>query len=183
MSGAVSAGWVPSLREQLPISPHNAALGLRFQKPPLFVHAVSDPVHQQHIADSVGERCVPGGGQRREEGLVDPWQLAPKVGLQVMDGETPLALLPEEDRLHLCGPASRSWSGGVLPLPLPDGSRLCILNPRHQKRRNKVTLMEEITHSFLNHKPTKITLGGGMVEVRDFDASEKRKPTVRVQQR
>lgn len=102
--------------------------------------------------------------------LLDPWQLAPKVGLRVMDGETALALLPEEDRLHLCGPASRSWSGGVFPLPLPDGSRLCILNPRHQKRRNKVTLMEEITHNFLNHKPTKITLWGGTVEVRDFDA-------------
>ncbi|MGB9454479.1 MAG: ImmA/IrrE family metallo-endopeptidase [Bryobacteraceae bacterium] len=103
--------------------------------------------------------------------LLDPWQLAPKVGLRVMDGDTALALLPEEDRLHLCGPASRSWSGGVLPLPLPDGSRLCILNPRHQKRRNKITLMEEITHSFLHHKPTKITLRGGTVEVRDYDAT------------
>jgi hypothetical protein len=102
--------------------------------------------------------------------LLDPWQLAPKVGLCVMDGEKALALLPEEDRLHLCGPASGSWSGGVLPRPLPDGRRLCILNPRHQKRRNKVTLMEEITHNFLNHKPTKITLQGGTVEVRDFDA-------------
>lgn len=104
------------------------------------------------------------------DALLDPWQLAPKVGLRVMDGETALALLPEEDRLHLCGPASNSWSGGVLPLPLPDGSRLCILNPRHKKRRNKVTLMEEITHNFLNHQPTKITLRSGTFEVRDFDA-------------
>jgi len=57
-----------------------------------------------------------------------------------------------------------------LPLPLPLGSRLCILNPRHQKGRNKVTLMEDITHNFLNHKPAKVTLRGGTVEVRDFDA-------------
>lgn len=106
-----------------------------------------------------------------QEELLDPWQLAPKVGLHVMDGETALALLPEEDQLHLCGPASRSWSGGVFPIALPDGSRLCILNPRHQKRRNKVTLMEEISHSFLNHKATKVTLRGGAVEVRDFDAT------------
>ena len=103
--------------------------------------------------------------------LLDPWQLAPKVGLRVLDGDIALALLPREDRLHLSGPASRSWSGGVLPLPLPDGRRLCILNPHHQKRRNKVTLMEEITHDFLRHKPTKVTLRGGAVEVRDFDAA------------
>jgi hypothetical protein len=31
--------------------------------------------------------------------------------------------------------------------------------------------MEEITHNFLNHKPTKVTLRGGAVEVRDFDSA------------
>lgn len=111
--------------------------------------------------------------------LLDPSQLAPKVGLCVMDGETALALLPDEDRMPLCGRASRSWSGGVLLRPLPDGSHLCILNPRYQKRRNKVTLMEEITHNYLKHKPTKVTLRGGTIEVRDF---EKQKPTVPAQQ-
>src|SRR5882762_5125308 len=93
--------------------------------------------------------------------LLDPWQLAPKVGLRVIDGEQALRLLAEEERRHLCGPASRSWSGGVLPEPLPDGSRICILNPQHQVRRNRITLMEEITHNFLKHKPTKITLRSG----------------------
>jgi hypothetical protein len=104
--------------------------------------------------------------------LLDPWQLAPKVGLRVIDGEKALALLAEEEHRHLCGPASRSWSGGVLPEPLPDGSRICILNPRHQVRRNRITLMEEITHNFLKHKPTKITLRSGAVEVRDFDTNQ-----------
>jgi hypothetical protein len=109
-----------------------------------------------------------------QNALLDPWQLAPKVGLRVIDGEMALALLAEEDRHCLSGSASGTWSGGVWPEPLPDGSRLCILNPRHQQRRNKVTLMEEITHSFLNHRPTKITLRSSAIQVRDFDIAQEK---------
>jgi hypothetical protein len=105
-----------------------------------------------------------------EDMLLDPWQLAPKVGLTIVDGDIALALLDDAERQYLCGPASRSWSGGVLPLVLPDDTRVCILNPRHHVRRNKITLMEEITHNFLKHKPTTITLQAGTLEVRDFDA-------------
>jgi hypothetical protein len=104
--------------------------------------------------------------------LLDPWQLAPSVGLTIIDGDAALAFLDEAERQHLCGLGSRSWSGGVLPLPLPDGTRVCILNPRHQVRRNKITLMEEITHNFLKHKPTTMTLRAGTVEVRDFNATQ-----------
>ncbi len=104
--------------------------------------------------------------------LLDPWQLAPKVGLKVMDGDAALQLLDSPEREHLCGAASSSWSGGVLPLPLPDGTRLCILNPRHQVRRNKITLMEEISHAYLKHKPTTVTLQASGLEVRDFIASQ-----------
>jgi hypothetical protein len=52
---------------------------LNFQKPALFVHAVGDRVHQQHIADGVGERRIPRGGKRREESLVDPFMNARTV--------------------------------------------------------------------------------------------------------
>jgi hypothetical protein len=104
--------------------------------------------------------------------LLDPWQLAPKVGLTVMDGDRALDLLSAADRNYLCGPAHRSWSGGVLPEPLPDGTRVCILNPRHEFRRNKITLMEEITHSFLNHRPTVIALHSGALDVRDFNKDQ-----------
>jgi hypothetical protein len=50
--------------------------------------------------------------------LLDPWQLAPKVGLRVLDGGIALALLPKEDRLHLSGPCiallvRRSFSASV----------------------------------------------------------------------
>jgi hypothetical protein len=107
-----------------------------------------------------------------EAELLDPWQLAPRVGLHVLNGEAALALLAEQDRRQLRGPGSRAWSGGVWPEPLPDGRRICILNPQHPPRRNKVTLMEEITHNFLNHRPTSITLKSGEIEVRDFEARQ-----------
>jgi hypothetical protein len=114
-------------------------------------------------------RCLAGISH---DALLDPWKLAPKLGLRVMDGEAALALLPEEERRYLCGPASRSWSGGVFPDPLPDGSRLCILNPHHQKKRNRITLMEEITHDYLKHRPTRIALKSATLEVRDFDTTQ-----------
>jgi hypothetical protein len=104
--------------------------------------------------------------------LLDPWQLAPKVGLTVVDGNAGLAFLNSAEQQHLQGSASRSWSGGVLPLPLPDGGRICILNPLHPVRRNKITLMEEISHTFLKHRPTAVTLRAGVLQVRDFDADQ-----------
>jgi len=45
-------------------------------------------------------------------------------------------------------------------------------SPRHPLRRNKITLMEEITHSFLNHRPTAVTLQSSKIEVRDYDARQ-----------
>ena len=36
------------------------------------------------------------------------------------------------------------WSGGVLPVELPGGMRISILNPTHSRGRHKSTLMEEI---------------------------------------
>lgn len=63
---------------------------------------------------------------------------------------------------------TKGWSGGVLAAPLEDGRRVCMLNPMHAARRNKVTLMEEISHCFLDHKPTKIVVRAGL-GVRDYD--------------
>jgi Zn-dependent peptidase ImmA (M78 family) len=50
--------------------------------------------------------------------------------------------------------AKDHWSGGVLPKPLPNGRFICILNPTHHRRRNKITLMEEIVHVYRKHVPT-----------------------------
>src|SRR5579862_5217235 len=60
--------------------------------------------------------------------LLDPYQLAPKLQLAVMDGDEVFRLLPAELQSYLRYNASDHWSGGVLPHPLPDGTFLCILN-------------------------------------------------------
>ena len=116
----------------------------------------------QGLRQMVG--CDPGAN-------LDPWSLAPLVGLKVLDGNTALAMLGTNDRLHLQGPGKDSWSGGIYPYPLPDGNLLCILNPTHPYRRKKATLMEEIAHRHLGHEPTKLsTSSSTLLSVRSFNA-------------
>lgn len=104
-------------------------------------------------------------------GLLDPWKLASCVGLRVLDGDAALSLLPSAEAIDLRARAS-DWSGGVYPIPLPDGSYLCILNPSHPQRRNKITLMEEISHTYLKHRPTRIAMQADGLRVRDYDHSQ-----------
>jgi hypothetical protein len=99
----------------------------------------------------------------------DPWQLAPLVGLQVV--HCSFQGLTEEERGYLSESANDHWSGGVYPATLPDGSRLCMLNPAHPHRRNKITLMEEIAHCFLEHSPTSLVTAGGSRH-RDFNRDQ-----------
>ncbi len=96
----------------------------------------------------------------------DPWMLAPRVGLCVIDCDFP-GLSPEE-KAHMLGGASSDWSGGVFAKPLPDGRRICMINPCHSHRRNKITLMEEISHCHLRHTPTLLTKKGD-TRFRDFN--------------
>lgn len=103
--------------------------------------------------------------------LLDPWTLAPRIGLHVFDGAAALALLPPSDASLLRERVS-AWSGGVYRCALPDGSYLCILNPDHPRRRNRITLMEEICHTHLKHHATKVTLQENGLRVRDYDANQ-----------
>lgn len=90
----------------------------------------------------------------RDGDLLNPEDLAEKVGLQLVDASFALEGFSEEDRQHLLVTARDRWSGGVLPHPLPNGKCVCILNPNHPRRRNRITLMEEIVHKHRNHVPT-----------------------------
>ncbi len=103
---------------------------------------------------------------------LDPWELAPKVGLTVVDRAAILEILDDYEKSHLLDTAGQSWSGGVYPTPLPDGTYLCILNPTHSHRRNKITLMEEIVHTHLNHKPSRLLIVAGGVQIRDYDNAQ-----------
>jgi Zn-dependent peptidase ImmA (M78 family) len=88
---------------------------------------------------------------------LDPFELASFANLIVVDLKS-LKQLSAESREHLLGPASDQWSGGACSKALPDGRRIVILNPTHGPERTNATLMEEISHVFLGHQPSKLSI-------------------------
>jgi hypothetical protein len=108
----------------------------------------------------------------RGKTLLDPGLLAPEVGLAVVDANDFLPTLSAEARNDLFGRGSKCWSGGVLPQELPDGRKICIINPIHCHERNNVTLMEEICHIFLGHRPSTLTFNDGGFTFRGFDKEQ-----------
>jgi len=102
----------------------------------------------------------------------DPFELAPEVGLTVCP--VTFGGLGHDELRHLRTVGRAHWSGGVYPEPLPDGTYLCMLNPDHPPRRNKITLMEEICHSYFKHRPTKLLVREDGLLVRDFNADQEK---------
>lgn len=98
----------------------------------------------------------------------DPFALAPHIGLTVVR-DCSFDTLENDDRDHMRTVGADNWSGGVYPQPLPNGSRLCILNPYQSERRRRITLMEEISHCYLKHQPTTLIVNSEGLLVRDFD--------------
>jgi len=88
---------------------------------------------------------------------LDPFALAHYARLLVVDFEQ-IEGLTKETREHLLGDAAEKWSGGACASPLPNGWRLVILNPTHGRQRNRATLMEEVCHVFLGHKPNRLAI-------------------------
>jgi hypothetical protein len=90
-----------------------------------------------------------------EDQPLDPFALASFARLLVIDFDS-IEGLSAESRAHLLGAAADEWSGGACSRPLPNGWRLVILNPAHGIQRNRATLMEEVAHVFLGHKPNRL---------------------------
>src|SRR5438128_1788422 len=88
---------------------------------------------------------------------LDPFALANFAKLLVVDFDQVEGLSPES-RTHLLGAGGNEWSGGACSRPLPNGWRIVILNPAHGVQRNRATLMEEIAHVFLGHKPNRLAI-------------------------
>jgi hypothetical protein len=86
---------------------------------------------------------------------LDPFRLAKFANLLVVNFDQIKGLSPEV-RDHLLGEASEKWSGGACSLPLPDGRKIVILNPNHGRMRTNATLMEEVSHVFLGHQPSRL---------------------------
>jgi len=86
---------------------------------------------------------------------LDPFRLAKFANLLVVSFDQ-IEGLSSEAREQLLGSASEKWSGGACSRPLPDGRRIVILNPTHGRMRTNATLMEEVSHVFLGHQPSRL---------------------------
>lgn len=87
---------------------------------------------------------------------LDPFKLAELLKLRVVSIEA-IDGLSEASRRRLAG--SDEWSGGVTEL-LQDGSRVVVINTKQSVERQAATLMEEICHTLLGHKPSLISPQG-----------------------
>lgn len=107
----------------------------------------------------------------RPDAALDPFRLAKFANLLVVDFDQ-IKDLSATTRHRLLGPASEEWSGGACSHALPDGRRVVILNPNHGPARTNATLMEEISHVFLGHQPSRLkvlaTNKSGRTVARDY---------------
>ena len=113
-------------------------------------------------------------GLRRDDERLNPFDLAKYANLLVASFEQIEPFLSEETKQHLLTDASDKWSGGACSQKLPDGRKLIVLNPTHGANRQNATLMEEISHVFLGHKPSRLAVTNynkdGKVIARDYHA-------------
>jgi hypothetical protein len=125
-----------------------------------------------------GKRWEPHGQALRQllnlapHDLLDPFVLAEKVGLKLVDVCELCEQLGSEFRKLVLVKDKDGWSGGVFARPLPDGKRVCILNSTHGGRRTKITLMEEIAHVHLKHKPTGLMRSADGLRMRNYDKTQ-----------
>lgn len=113
-------------------------------------------------------------GLERDDAPLNPFELAHYAKLLVASFEQIEPFLTEETRSHLLGDGRDKWSGGACSQALPDGRKLIILNPTHGKNRQNATLMEEICHVFMGHKPSRLAIKNvnkdGQTIARDYRA-------------
>ena len=105
------------------------------------------------------------------EQALNPFELARFANLLVVEFSH-IKGLSKQAREHLLGSASEDWSGGACARALPDGQRIVVLNPNHGQARTNATLMEEISHVFLGHQPSKLKIvaddSDGQTLARDY---------------
>jgi IrrE N-terminal-like domain len=97
-------------------------------------------------------------GLKRDDERLNPFDLAHYAKLLVASFEQIEPFLSAATKSHLLGDGSNMWSGGACSQALRDGRKLIILNPTHNQNRQNATLMEEICHVFLGHKPSRLAI-------------------------
>ncbi len=111
-------------------------------------------------------------GLRRDDQRLNPFKLAYYAKLLVVPLDQ-IEGISEETITHLLGEGKDKWSGGAASRTLPNGQKLIILNPSHGKNRQNATLMEEVCHVFLGHKPSRLAIENrdkhGKIIARDYN--------------
>jgi hypothetical protein len=99
---------------------------------------------------------------------LDPFKLAECMKAQIYSPydvrDFPLDALDQ-----LISADQKSWSAGSIRLP--DGEIAIILNPVHADTRKRASLMEELSHMHLGHKPSQIILNDHMA-LRTFNKTQ-----------
>jgi IrrE N-terminal-like domain len=108
----------------------------------------------------------------RIDDVLDPYQLVGFVGLRLVALESVCKHLPKDLVRQLRERGAKSWSGGIHGRPLPDGTRICILNSCHNALRLKTTLMEEIAHIHLGHSPSGLLRSDDGLRMRSYDKQQ-----------
>jgi len=91
---------------------------------------------------------------------LNPFTLAAEMAVPVF---TPMEISElDRDMLNrVLTDGAHEWDAATIPLP--DGSHVVIMNPTRGRERQHASLMEELAHIFLEHKPMKLVTVNGMV--------------------
>ncbi len=100
---------------------------------------------------------------------LNPRVLAEAMGARVIYPDD-IPRLSVADRRQLSESGRNDWSGGTIALP--DGRIKIVLNPLHSKTRLRATLMEELAHVHLRHKPSQLLLIDGELVTRSYDRKQ-----------
>lgn len=91
-------------------------------------------------------------------GRLEPLDLAQKMSVEVIVPSSIQCLSSiAQDQLKK---DSSAWSAGTLHLA--DGRTIVVMNPMHEKPRQRASLMEELVHIKLNHKPSQLLQANGL---------------------
>lgn len=110
-----------------------------------FLPFVGGDASQIELWAAAGKRCL---GVPTSAAL-DPWAAAASVEIRVL-GDEYFETRQQSIRVALTA-ASASWSGGALRV---GDDYLIILNPLHDRVRQRTTLAEELTHIVMGHEPS-----------------------------
>ena len=99
---------------------------------------------------------------------MDPFKLAGQMGAQIYSPHD-VRDLPSDDLDQLLTVDPASWSAGSVRLP--DEGIAIILNPVHADTRKRASLMEELSHIYLRHKPSQIIINDHLA-IRTFNKTQ-----------